>query len=131
LTSTPFQFASTAQQPNLLIYDDGSIQISTEVYEYEKLVEGKPVLGSVMITHNASSIIDSESFKIGNKPLKVKLIKTVPFASSNIVISIYNFQLEGLPEGTQTLAPISLKVGEKYYQAPPLTITVGSNNPNF
>jgi len=120
----PLYIHAEASQSNVLIYGDGT-QVSSEISEYQTLLAGKPIAGSVMVTHNANKKIDVNSFRLGNKPLKVELIQSVPMSSySSIEVTIYRFQLDGMPKGIHTLQPIKVNVGGKDYQAPPLTIEV-------
>jgi hypothetical protein len=112
-------------QSNILIYGEGDTQVTSEINKYAQVVEGMPILGSVMITHDAKNLVDNNSFRLGDKPLKVEFVQTIVMSSySNLVLSIYKFQLAGMKKGVQNLAPIKVKVGGKDYQAPPLTIEI-------
>jgi hypothetical protein len=44
----------------------------------------------------------------------------------NIIVTIYSFQLPGMPPGTYTLPPVNVKVAGKVAQALPLEIEVPS-----
>lgn len=84
----------------------------------EDLSEGKPVTGSVTITHNSSFAVDPDSFRVGTEPLKVDFLKDVQISpSSDLIISIYNFSLEPKPVGLHVLPEVSVKVGGKEYRS--------------
>lgn len=109
---------------DVLIYDQ-PVQISSEINEYENIVAGKPIQGSVMVTHNANTSVDANSFMLGNKPLQVEFVQTAKMSTdSNLEVSIYKFSLPGMNTGAHTLDPIKVKVGDKEYLAPPLNILV-------
>ena len=111
--------------PDVLIYGD-TIQVNSAIGDYENVVAGKPIHAYIMVTHNANRVIDPNSFWMGDKPLQVKFVKSVPMSNaSSLVISIYHFQIQGLTTGFHSLPPIKVKVGGKDYQAPPLIIQVG------
>ena len=110
---------------NNLVYGEGSSEITSQINAYENIVPKKPIQGSIFVTHNEKDKIDSSSFRLGNKPLKVVFVQTSQMsATSNIVVSIYSFQLEGLPPGNHTLPSINVKVGGKEVSALPLIIKV-------
>jgi hypothetical protein len=63
---------------------------------------------------------------MGNDPLKVEFVKEVDLSSEGkLVITIYQFELPGKKKGNYDLPPISVKVGGKEYQAPPINLSVG------
>jgi hypothetical protein len=110
---------------NVMIYEGGDVQVNSEVYTYENIVAGVPIKGSVLITHDTNEVIDVNSFSLDGKPLKVEFTQTVTASPSNkLVLSIYRFQIAGLAAGSQTLAPIKVKVAGKEYAAPPLSFDV-------
>ena len=112
-------------RPNILIYGEGDTQVTSEINEYAQLVEGLPILGSVMITHDVKNSVDINSFRLGDTPLKVEFVQTIAMSSySNLVLSIYKFQLVGMKKGLHNLPPIKVQVGGKDYQASPLTIQI-------
>lgn len=113
----------SADQANNLIYEGGNIQITSGINEYQNLSANVPVQGSIMVTHESASSIDVNSFKMGNDPLKVNFISTTPF-SDHLVVTIYAFQLNGMSKGTHQLPSISVQVGGKEYQAPPITLEI-------
>lgn len=114
-----------AEEGNVLIYTD-PVQISSEISPYESLAEGKPVTGTIMVTHDANLKIDENSFRMGNEAIKVKLVNQVQLSpSSKLVITIYQFEISGRNSGAYTLPPITVKVGGEEYQAPPLPLVIG------
>lgn len=124
LLSCPLQLVSDQRVSNVLAYGGGAVQVNAEINIYENLVAGKPIQGSVMITHPASDAVDINSFIIGDKPVKVSLVQSVPMSSTSpLLVSIYQFQLEGMKIGDYQL-PVKVKVGGKVYQAPPLNIQI-------
>lgn len=113
---------------NDLVYGEGTTEIDTEVSDYDTISANQPIHGTLFVTHNSNSKIDETSFQIGEKPLSVKFVQTTQMTlSSPIVVSIYNFELEGLPLGVHTLPSINVKVGGQVVQALPLVITVSKN----
>lgn len=122
----PLCLISDNAQSNVLIYTD-PVQVSSEISQYEKLVAGNPLQGSIMVTHDAKNAIDPNSFRLGDKPLSVEFVQSMPISDySNLVVTIYKFRLEGMKNGIHTLPPIKVRVGGKDYQAPPLTLEIGS-----
>ena len=123
---TPLALSSTGSlAANDLIYGEGSTEVNTQINEYAPVVANKPIQGTIFITHEAKNAIDVNSFRIGNKPLKVSFVQTSQMSSSSsIYVTIYSFELEGLPTGTHTLSPIVVKIGGKEVQALPLVIEV-------
>jgi hypothetical protein len=120
-----FSQAVAIPQPNILIYKQGNIQISSEIDEYEHILQDKPIKGSILITHEPKDKIDNTSFRIGVKELKISFVKSYSLDSSNLLqVSAYEFELPGMERGTHTLPPISVRVGGKVYQAPPMTVDV-------
>ena len=110
---------------NDFVYGDGSTEITSEINEYDPIVANKPINGSIFVTHDAKNAIDNTSFRLGNKALKVTFVQSTPMAaSSNLVVSIYKFQLEGLPTGNHSLPSINVKVAGNVVQALPLAIQV-------
>ena len=116
------------EEGNVLIYTD-PVQITSEISPYETLTENKPVTGTLMVTHNSSLKVDEKSVKLGDASLRVKLLNQVKFSSDGkFVISIYQFELSGRKAGSYTLPPITAKVGDQVYQAPPLNLTIGEGS---
>lgn len=121
----PLKTFSAEPPPNILPYSGGTIQVSSEIDEYENVTANTPITGTIMITHEAKDQIDTSSFRIGDKKLSVQFVKSVPMASySPLLVTIYQFQLEGKPVGEYTLPAINVKINGKEFQAPPITIIV-------
>lgn len=113
-----------SQPSNVLIYTD-PVQVSSSINSYENLVAEKPIQGTIMITHQSTVQIDAGSFRMGDKSIQVEFVSSTPMSSfSDLVVTIYQFQLNNIPKGSQTLPPIQVNVGGKTYQAPPLEIQV-------
>lgn len=113
--------------PSNLIYGDGSTQISSEINVYENITPDSPILGSVFITHNIKDVVDEKSFRIGGNLLKVEFVSNTSISTNpDIAVTIYKFQLSGMPAGTHTLPPITVKVEGKEYAALPMTVEVGT-----
>lgn len=130
LVCTSANFAFGDIQADVLIYDQGDTQISSELDAYQDMKEGVPLTGSVFVTHDIKNTVDINSFALGDKPLKVEFVRTVSMSSygGNLELSIYSFKLEGLKNGEHTLPPIVVKVGSKMFQAPPLLVEIGSGS---
>lgn len=120
----PLHLFPQTPESNILLWGD-TVQVTSEINEYENIRSGMPINGSVMITYNTKNAIDANSFMLGSAPLKVKFIRSVPMSSSgSLMVNIYQFQLEGMKTGTHFLPPIKVKVGGKYFEAAPLTVNV-------
>lgn len=113
-----------AEQGNVLIYTD-PVQVTTEISPYEPLAQNQPITGTLMITHDSNLKIDDSSFMIGNKSLKTQFQQETKISpTNNLIISIYQFELEGLKIGNHNLPPITVIVGGETYQAPSLNIII-------
>lgn len=122
-----FFVITSYDQPNVLVYNEGDTQISSEVDVYQSLVEGVPIKGNIFVTHDSTAAVDINSFRLGDKPLKVTLAQTSPMSSTGtLVVSVYNFQLDGLKKGVNNLPPIIVRVGGKEYQAPAMSVEIGT-----
>jgi hypothetical protein len=115
----------TANEVETNVLVGNKVEVNAEINAYENILAGSPIQGTIMVTHDAKNLVDSNSFTLGHQPLNVQLVKTVSMSSySNLVVSIYAFQLEGMKAGSYTLPPIKVKVGGQSYQAPPLSLEV-------
>jgi hypothetical protein len=105
----------SAEANNILMYEGGDVQVTSELNnQYQNIAVNSPITGTVMVTHDANTPIDAKSFRLGSKPLKVSFVQSVPMSSfSNLVITIYKFEIEGRKMGIYTLDPINVKVGSK------------------
>lgn len=123
-----FDYHSEQPLPNVandFVYGDGNIELTTQINAYENITANTPIQGSAFITHPAKDTIDVTSFKVGNKPLKIKFVQSTTLSPySDIAVTIYSFELPGLPIGTHTLPSIHVKVAGKEVQALPLVIEV-------
>lgn len=110
---------------NDFIYGDGTTELTSQISEYANIVANQPINGTLFVTHSQKNVVDADSFRLGSKPLKTTFVQTAQMSStSDIVVSIYHFQMEGLPIGTHTLPSINVKVGGKQVQALPLVIEI-------
>lgn len=84
-----------------------------------------PMQGTITVTHENEEKIEPHAFSLEGKPLEVSLVKEVKMsASSNTIVSIYNFQLPGKEKGLYVLPVISIKINGKIYQTHPLSYEV-------
>lgn len=120
------QLGAAENVPNILVYDEGSVQVNSTVDAYDQLTPGSPIKGSVMITRGPKDRVDAKSFRMGNLPLTVEFIESQPFSSygSSLVVDIYRFQVKGIEAGSHTLPPITVKIDGRTYSAPPLTVQI-------
>ncbi|MEI8124207.1 MAG: hypothetical protein WCG42_00445 [Parachlamydiaceae bacterium] len=110
---------------NDLVYGEGTTEVTSQINEYENIVANQPIQGSIFVTHDAKNSVDVSSFRLGDKALKVTFVKSSQMSSvSPIVVSIYNFQLDGMPIGSHTMPSINVKVGGALVQALPLIINI-------
>lgn len=108
-----------------LIWNEGNIEVTSEISPYESIQANQPISGTVMITHDKNDSIDTSSFRMGDQRLKVKLVQSAVMATNKkLVVTIYNFQMEGKPSGVYTLPPIRVRVAGKEYQARSLVLNV-------
>ena len=123
-----FDYKDERPLPNVandLVYDEGSSEVTSQISEYANLTAGKPIQGSIFVTHDANNKVDQDSFRLGDKQFKVTFVQTAQMSSSsNIVVSIYSFGLPGMPVGIHTMPPINVIVGGKKIQALPLVIEI-------
>lgn len=107
------------------VYGEGTSEVSSAISDYENITAGKPIRGSIFVTHETKNSVDNNSFRLGEAPLKVSFVQTTQMSSSSdIVVSIYHFELSGMPTGTYTLPSITVKVGGKEVRALPLNVQV-------
>ena len=121
-----FLIALSKLSGNEFIYGQGSVEVSSQVNEYQKIAAKKPIQGTVFITHDQKDKVDESSFRLGKDPIKATWLRTTQMSlSSPLVVSIYSFEVKGLPLGTHTLPQISVTVGGKVNYAPSMVIQVG------
>lgn len=89
-----------------------------------------PIPGVITITHHKEEIIDPESFQMNNQPLNVTFVKDVKMsASSEMLVTIYDFQLPAQEKGKYYLPTISVKIGYRRYSSTPFSYTVADTVP--
>lgn len=119
----PLQLISGPIESNVLV--SGTVQITSEIDAYQNIVPGGPILGSVMVTHQADNPVNIDGFSFDGKALQVEFVQSVPMtAYGSLVVSIYHFKLKGMKTGVHTLPAIKAQVGGITYEAPPMTIIV-------
>ncbi|MBS4169066.1 hypothetical protein [Parachlamydia sp. AcF125] len=94
------------------------VKVSAEI-ERDRAFAGQSLPGTVMITHNSQSAVDTESFMLdGRIPLKVQFQRTVKISQeSPLVISVYYFTLDPQEKGLYVLPRIQVVIGGKKYQS--------------
>lgn len=106
-----------------------NVDVSAQIDPYHTFIN-HPIQGTITITHNVKSKVDPDSFKMEGSSLKVEAIKEVPMPSTpNIVLSIYQFELPGKPQGLYPLPAISVKVGDSTYWSIPSTYEISGAAP--
>lgn len=103
------------------------IDITAEIQQ-DGAYENQPLKGTITVTHPNTISIDTNSFLIGNDKLSANFVKDVRIDPSNpTLLSIYNFQLPGKPQGLYALPEISVNVGGKTYHTIMSTYSVQPN----
>ena len=126
--ASPLLFLSF-DQPDVLVYNEGDTEVTSEIDIYQNLVEGVPIKGTIFVTHDSTSPVDINSFRLGDKLLKVVFVQSTAMSSTGTLeVSVYSFQLDGLKKGANNLPPISVKVGKKEVQAAAMTVDIGTDN---
>jgi len=106
------------------------VQVTAEIEQGEGVV-GRPLTGTVSITHDKNLKVDTVSFKFEGKPLSVEPIREVRVSpDAPLVISMYRFEIPGKPIGRYLLSEISVKVGGKEYQSLPTPFEVEDYSPD-
>lgn len=102
------------------------VNVSSEADQYA--IAGKLIQGTVSVTHDSSQKIDTNSFKLGEDPIKVEFVKEVKLSErSTLVITIFKFNIEPQKEGLQFLPPVTATVDGKEYTSYESTYQVGKN----
>lgn len=92
--------------------------VVTSEMNYTELFADKPLTGTITITHDKNIKVDINSFKVGDKPLKVAFLNdTVISPGSPLIVSIYSFEIPAMPKGLHILPQVSVKVGNKIYRS--------------
>lgn len=127
LLTPPEPYSPPKTIPNILTYGGGSVEVDAEINPYQKLIEDAPIQGSIFITQEQPGHIEASSFQLGDTPLQTTFVSSnILSEETQIRISIYSFTLQGLPAGVNNLPPISVIVGDRRYQASPLSIEVSA-----
>ena len=125
MLSPPEPYSPPQTIPNILTYDDGTVEVDASINAYDNLTETTPIVGSVFVTQEKPVAIDINAFRLGDQPLKVTAVNDQDISSdSPISVSIYTFTLPPMSVGIHNLPPITVKVGNKTYQSLPLSIEV-------
>lgn len=92
--------------------------VVTSEMNYTQLFAGSPLTGTITITHDKNAAVDINSFKLGSNPLPVKFLNNVEMSdSSNLIVSIYSFEIPTQPKGLHVLPQVFVKVGNKIYKS--------------
>ena len=88
-----------------------------------------PVSGTIVITHPPAMAIENSSFTYEGKRLPVDFLRkvTIP-GNESLSVDSYRFKLAPFSEGSQTLSPVSVKVGGKSISSSPLLFEVRARN---
>ncbi|MFQ5728974.1 MAG: hypothetical protein ACE5GN_01265, partial [Waddliaceae bacterium] len=104
------------------------VKVTSEIDEDG--VIGMPLKGTITVTHDKSSEVEIDSFRLDKDPIEVEFLKEVQLSpDSTLIISIFNFTLEPQAAGLQILPEISVRVGGKEYRSIPRTYTVKDTAP--
>jgi len=97
---------------------NGSQVIVTSEMNYTQLYSGRPLTGSITITHDKNEAVDLNSFKLGTKPLTVSFLNDVQMSNTSpLIVSLYSFEIPTLPKGLHVLPQVFVKVGDKVYKS--------------
>lgn len=82
-------------------------------------ISGQPIKGTLLITHKRNSLVDNQSFQLGEKALSATLVQETKISSDpmGLLISIYEFELPPKEKGLYSLDKIKVKVGGKTYES--------------
>jgi hypothetical protein len=112
----------------LSLFAQNDIVVTSEAGEYA--VAGKPINGSVTVTHEKNQKIDEKSFKLGEDPIPLEFIKEVKISpDSDLIISIYQFTIPPKRPGRYVLPPVTVTVGGKQYTSLESIFDVNSGLP--
>lgn len=129
ILSPPEPYTPPQAIPNILTYEDGSVEVDASFNAYENLTENTPIAGSIFVTQEKPLPIDINAFSMDGKPLSVVLVSATTISdTSPINVSIYSFTLPAMSAGLHTLSPITVKIGNKTYKSLPLTVEISPAN---
>jgi len=94
------------------------VKVTADVDQNNEMIENHPLKVTIMVTHDASLKVDPASFRLEGAPIKVDFISdTTVSSAANLIISIYQYEMKGQPQGLHALPPISVNVGGNTYQS--------------
>ncbi|MCB1118622.1 MAG: hypothetical protein KDK65_01540, partial [Chlamydiia bacterium] len=96
--------------PLLTLFSMLSAQISSITAEVDgrEAIVSVPPQGTITITHHEQETIDISSFRMGNQPLSVQLLKEMRINPEDpYLITLYRFQLDPYPKGLHMLDSVS------------------------
>lgn len=98
-------------------FANSDIYVSSSIDDY-RAYANQPLNGTVTVTHDKNQAVDTSSFLLGNKPIKVEFVQDVKISSqSPLVISYYHFQIPAQPAGLYMLPEIAVKIDGKQYRS--------------
>lgn len=104
-----------------------NVQIDVSASPNANLTANQPIPILITITHPKTDVIDVSSFKVNGKPIQVNLIKDIQISPPQpLMLTMYQWQMAGLPQGLQLIPTISVKVGSDTLQSIPATIQIGN-----
>lgn len=93
----------------------GNVSVASSIDEYEA-IENQALKGTIAVTHDKKGKVDTNTFLLDQKPLKVDFVKDVTISTNPpLVISYYSFQIPTQPAGLYILPEVSVKVDGKAY----------------
>lgn len=101
-----------------------AVKVTVELVD-NPVMEGKPIVGVIKITHDKDAAVEASSFKLKGDPLKVEWVNDLKAKDSSI-ISSYRFQLKPESRGLYYIPNIRFKVAGKDYSSTPFTYTVAA-----
>lgn len=115
--------------------EKADIVLKVEVQD-ELVTENQPFLAKIIIYHSENQKIDERSFKVDKQPLPVQFLsRGKQFSISQIngerkemhnAVSCYIFEVKGSAEGLHTLPPVSVKVGDSFFETEAVSYFVNS-----
>jgi hypothetical protein len=91
----------------------------------KKGIPGKPLQGTITVTHERSTPVDEKSFILGSDNLEVEFVKEEKVSpASNLVNSVYHFNLKPKDPGLHELPEVIVTVGKRRYRSTSSTYEV-------
>lgn len=98
-------------------FANSDIFVTSSIDEY-RAYANQPLNGTFTVTHDQSQSVDTSSFLIDNKPIKVEFVQDVKISSNSpLVISYYHFQMPAQPAGLYVLPEGAVKIAGKQYRS--------------